>query len=162
EQARAGLADAEAKVLAAKSAVDNQRAGVSGANANLSALKAQRDDAFNLLQRQEALAKAGLIPTRDLESTQSSFRAAEARYNQAAAQLEQARVSEQTSAGSGLAQAQAQVKQAKAQVQQTEAAVKLAEVNLSHTTITSPIDGVVVSRNVDVGQTVAASLSAPT
>jgi HlyD family secretion protein len=38
----------------------------------------------------------------------------------------------------------------------------LAEVNLSHTTITSPIDGVVVSRDVNVGQTVAASLSAPT
>jgi HlyD family secretion protein len=162
EQARASLADAEAKVLAAKSAVDNQRAGVSGANANLAALKAQRDDAFNLLQRQEALAKAGLIPTRDLESTQSSYRSAEARFNQAAAQLEQARVSEQNSAGSGVAQALAQVKQAKAQVQQTEAAVKLAEVNLSHTTITSPIDGVVVSRNVDVGQTVAASLQAPT
>src|SRR6185295_11114237 len=40
--------------------------------------------------------------------------------------------------------------------------LSLAEVNLSHTTITSPIDGIVVSRDVNVGQTVAASLSAPT
>jgi HlyD family secretion protein len=47
-------------------------------------------------------------------------------------------------------------------VQQAEAALRLAEVNLTHTTITSPIDGVVVSRDVNVGQTVAASLSAPT
>ena len=54
------------------------------------------------------------------------------------------------------------VQQAQAQVQQPEAALRLAEVNLSHTTITSPIDGVVVSRDVNVGQTVAASLSAPT
>src|SRR6202022_94204 len=59
-------------------------------------------------------------------------------------------------------QSQAQVQQAQAQVQQAEAALSLAEVNLSHTTIPSPIDGIVVSRAVDVGQTVAASLSAPT
>jgi HlyD family secretion protein len=59
-------------------------------------------------------------------------------------------------------QAQAQVVQAQAQVQQAEAALRLAEVNLEHTTIVSPIDGVVVSRDVNVGQTVAASLSAPT
>ena len=59
-------------------------------------------------------------------------------------------------------QSQAQVEQAQAQVQQAEAALRLAEVNLAHTTITSPIDGVVVSRDVNVGQTVAASLSAPT
>jgi HlyD family secretion protein len=59
-------------------------------------------------------------------------------------------------------QSQAQVQQAQAQVQQTEAALRLAQVNLAHTTINSPIDGIVVSRDVDVGQTVAASLSAPT
>jgi HlyD family secretion protein len=59
-------------------------------------------------------------------------------------------------------QSQAAVSQAQAQVQQSEAALRLAEVNLAHTTITSPIDGIVVSRDVNVGQTVAASLSAPT
>jgi HlyD family secretion protein len=59
-------------------------------------------------------------------------------------------------------QSQASVQQAAAQVQQAEAALSLAEVNLSHTTIASPIDGIVVSRDVNVGQTVAASLSAPT
>jgi HlyD family secretion protein len=59
-------------------------------------------------------------------------------------------------------QSQAGVQQAQAQVQQAEAALRLAEVNLAHTTITSPIDGIVVSRDVNVGQTVAASLSAPT
>src|SRR5438034_11753419 len=85
-------------------------------------------------------------------------------------------LSEQSSASAGVAQsqaqvqqsqaqvqqAQAQVEQAQAQVQQAEAALRLAEVNLAHTTITSPIDGIVVSRDVNVGQTVAASLSAPT
>src|SRR5262249_15845922 len=162
EQARANLADAKAKLLAAKSTVENQRAGVSGANANLAALKAQRDDAQSLLRRQEALAKNGLIPERDLEAARASYNAAEARYNQAAAQLDQAQVSERMSASSGVAQAEAQVKQAEAQIQQIQAALKMAEVNLSYTTIRSPIDGVVVSRNVDKGQTVAASLQAPT
>jgi HlyD family secretion protein len=162
EQARASLADARAKVLAARSTVQNQRAGVSSANANLAALKAQRDDAQSLLERQETLSSSGLIPQRDLESARTSFRAADARYTQALAQLDQARVSEQSASSAGLAQSQAQVQQAEAQVQQATAALRLAEVNLSHTTIRSPIDGVVVSRDVDVGQTVAASLSAPT
>jgi HlyD family secretion protein len=62
----------------------------------------------------------------------------------------------------GVEQSQAQVQAAQAQVQQAAAALQLAEVNLAHTTITSPIDGIVVSRDVNVGQTVAASLSAPT
>src|SRR5207237_7457135 len=63
------------------------------------------------------------------------------------------------------AQAQAarsQVAQAQAQAAQAKAAVDLAQVNLDHTIIKAPIDGVVVARNVDVGQTVAASLQAPT
>ncbi len=51
---------------------------------------------------------------------------------------------------------------AKASLAQAEAQLNQARVNLSYTNITSPIDGVVISRSVDVGQTVAASLSAPT
>lgn len=161
DQAKASAADAQAKLLAAKANVQNLQAGVSSANANLSALKAQMDDAASLLKRQKALADAGIAAERDLESARTAYNAAEARYKQALAQLEQARSSEQSSATAGVAQAEAQVKQTQAQVKQTEASLKLAEVNLSHTTIVSPIDGVVVSRNVDVGQTVAASFSAP-
>jgi HlyD family secretion protein len=162
EQAKANLANAQSRVLTAEADVSTQRSGVSGATANLAALKAQRDDAAKLLERQQALASSGLVPERDLESVRASYNMAEARYNQATAQLDQAKVSEHTAANAGLAAARAQVQQAKAQVQQAEAALRLADVNLSHTTIASPIDGVVVSRNVDVGQTVAASLSAPT
>ena len=49
-----------------------------------------------------------------------------------------------------------------AQVKQSTAALQAAQIDLDHTNITAPVDGVVVSRNVDVGQTVAASLAAPT
>jgi HlyD family secretion protein len=58
--------------------------------------------------------------------------------------------------------AEAQLRAAEANVRQKEGAVQQASVDLERTVIRSPVDGVVVSRNVDVGQTVAASLSAPT
>ena len=57
--------------------------------------------------------------------------------------------------------AQAALDRSQAELKQARASVDQARVNLDHTTITSPIDGVVVARNVDVGQTVAASLQAP-
>ena len=173
---RAGVTDAQAKAVAARSTVQNSQAGVSGAEANLAVLKAQQDDALSLLKQQEALVQSGVIAQRELDIAKTSYRTAQARYDQAVAQLDQAKLSTQSAQVSGVAQSQAQVQQsqaqvqqsqaqvlqAQAQVQQAEAALHLAEVNLSHTTITSPIDGVVVSRDVNVGQTVAASLSAPT
>lgn len=173
---RAGVSDAQAKALAARSTVQNNQSGVSSAQANLAVLKAQLDDALAFLKQQEYLMKSGVIAQRDYDLANTAYKTAEARYNQAAAQLSQAVLSEQSSAGSGVAQSQAQVQQSQAQVQQSqaqvqqsqaqvqqaEAALRLAEVNLAHTTITSPIDGIVVSRDVNVGQTVAASLSAPT
>jgi len=58
--------------------------------------------------------------------------------------------------------AAANVTQAEAQVSQKAAALAVAQTNLNYTVIRSPIDGTVVARNVDVGQTVAASLQAPT
>ena len=173
---RAGVSDAQARAQAASSTAQNNQAGVAAAQANLAVLKAQQDDALSLLKQQEALVKGGVIAQRDLETAQTAFRTAQARYKQGVAQLNQAQLSQQMSATSGIAQSQAQVQQsqaqvgqsqaqvqaAEAQVQQAAAALQLAEVNLAHTTITSPIDGVVVSRDVNVGQTVAASLSAPT
>lgn len=120
--------------------------------------------------------QSGVIAQRDYDLANTAYKTAQARYNQAEAQVQQAVLSQQSSASSGIAQSkaqlqqsqaqvqqtQAQVQQAQAQVQQAQAALQLAEVNLAHTTITSPIDGIVVSRDVNVGQTVAASLSAPT
>jgi HlyD family secretion protein len=173
---RASVSDAQARALAARSTAQNSQAGVSSAQANLAVLKAQQDDALSLLKQQESLLKSGVIAQRDYDTAKTAYQAAEARYNQAAAQVNMAVYTEQSASGAGIAQSQAQVQQsqaqvqqsqaqvqqAQAQVQQAQAALTLAEVNLTHTTITSPIDGIVVSRNVDVGQTVAASLSAPT
>ena len=65
-------------------------------------------------------------------------------------------------ANASVGAAEANITQAEAQISQKEAAVAVAQTNLDYTVIRSPIDGTVVARNVDVGQTVAASLQAPT
>jgi HlyD family secretion protein len=70
-------------------------------------------------------------------------------------------VAKQNSSQSELDQAKATLHQAEAQLKIKEGALQKAKVDLDHCTITSPIDGIVISRSVDVGQTVAASLSAP-
>src|SRR4051812_40726931 len=70
-------------------------------------------------------------------------------------------VAKQNSAQSDLDQATANLHQAEANVKIKQGALEKAKADLDHCTITSPIDGIVISRNVDVGQTVAASLQAP-
>jgi HlyD family secretion protein len=91
------------------------------------------DDAQNKLRRAKDLFAAGLIPATDLETADTTAR-----------------------------QAEASLKAAQAQVTQAQASLNQSRVNLSHTVITAPVDGIVISRNVDVGQTVAASMAAPT
>jgi RND family efflux transporter MFP subunit len=190
QQARAGVTTAQAGTFAAKSTVQNNQSGVISAEANVSVMKAEMDNAQVVLNQDQSLASKGVISQRELQTSQTAFKTAQARYEQAIAQLNQAKLSQQSSSNSGVVQsnaavqqAQAQVKQAEAQVQQSlagikqaetqvqegqaqieqaEASLKLAEINQNNLTIISPIDGVVVSRDVEIGQTVAASLSAPT
>lgn len=70
--------------------------------------------------------------------------------------------SEMDTAETNLHSAEAQHKVTQAQVGQAQAALKIAETNLQYTNITSPVNGIVISRSVDVGQTVAASFQTPT
>jgi len=91
-------------------------------------------------ERTSALARGNLASPQELDAAKAAFAVAEASVDVADANLTQAR----------------------AQVSQKAAAQSVARTNLDHTVIRSPIDGTVVARNVDVGQTVAASLQAPT
>jgi HlyD family secretion protein len=150
--AQANLANAEAGVQAALTDINNQKANVVAAQANDLANRAQRDDAIALAKRNEQL--RGIIPDRDIESSENQAKVAAARYEQSTSQINQAQAQ--------VRMAEARLKQAQAEVQQAQAQLTQASVNLQHATVASPIDGVVVSRNVDVGQTVAASLQAPT
>ena len=152
DNSRANVGNAEAAVAAAETDINNQRANIQAAKANQEVTKVQRDDALALVKRYEAL--KDVLSGRDLEAAKAQAGAAAARYEQAVAQVGQTQAAS-ASAKAKLDQAKASVAQARAQLQQSQ-------LNLDHSIIPSPIDGVVVSRAVDVGQTVAASLSAPT
>ena len=113
--------------------VEQARATVVRLQAEVERAKVQVVDADLKLRRARELASAALIAATELE-------AAEATAGQAASSL----------------------KAAEAQVVQARASLNQSQVNLGHATIEAPIDGVVLSRSVDVGQTVAASMQAPT
>jgi HlyD family secretion protein len=151
--ATANLKAAEAHVRTAQAAITNQQANLKSDQANLAEARAARSVADLTLQRNATLLKRGLLAQSDYDTAKADAAEADAKFSQAAAVLEQAQA-QVTSADADLAQAQAQVEQARAQV-------RTSELNVAYTIIRSPVDGVVVSRNVDVGQTVAASLQAP-
>jgi HlyD family secretion protein len=152
DTARANLMNAQAGVQAAMTEINNEKANIEAAKANDAANKAARDDAIAIAKQNEKL--KGIIPDRDIQSAEAAAQVAIARYNQATSQIGQAQAQLQI--------AQAKLTQAQAAVKQSQAQLEQANINLQHSIITSPIDGVVVSRSVDVGQTVAASLQAPT
>jgi HlyD family secretion protein len=120
--------------------LENARASVVVAEANLAKAKANEVETGREHERAAALVEETIGSQQALDLAQANHEAALA----------------------GVQAAQASVAQARAQVRQREAAVSVARTNLEYTVIRSPIDGTVVARNVDVGQTVAASLQAPT
>jgi HlyD family secretion protein len=115
-----------------QSAIEQANANLTRADADLDRTRVALADAEVKLARAKELSARQLIPANELDG---------------------AAVARDTAA--------AQVRSSQAAVTQARASVSQARVNLSKTVITSPIDGIVISRNVDVGQTVAASLSAP-
>jgi len=113
--------------------IDQAEATLIRLHSELDKAQVQLEDAQLKLKRAEQLAADELLPQQDVDTARST-----------------ARVAETSLTG------------AKAQLTQSEAALTQAKVNLSHTVITSPTDGIVLSRNVEVGQTVSAGLQAPT
>jgi len=159
-QLQAQLAQANASWLSAQAAVQSAQSNVlamegaaQAAEANVERTQAALADAQKNYERVRQLVEFKVAAAMDLQTAQATLDQAAAAKQQAVAQVNQARSQAQASR-SQVAQAQAQAAQAKAQVD-------LAQVNMNHTVIEAPIDGVVVARNVDVGQTVAASLQAP-
>jgi HlyD family secretion protein len=113
--------------------IEQQRANVTRAEADLERLKVSLADAKQKLDRAKALFERQLLPRTELET-------AEVTVNSTQAQIR--------SSEAGLTQARSQL--------------NTAQVNLAHTVIAAPIDGIVISRAVEPGQTVNAGMSAPT
>ena len=120
--------------------LENAKANLAAAKANLEKAKAAAVQAKADYGRTVALNKEGVLSQAQLDLAKANI----------------------DSANAGVTGAAASVTQAEAQVSQKTAAVTVSQTNLNYTVIRSPIDGTVVARNVDVGQTVAASLQAPT
>ena len=168
DQARANVDAAQANVFNAQANTQKALASVQAANASLANAKAAvtkaqvaAQDAKTKAGRRVTLAQEGILSKEDMETAQETANAADADV-----QAEQAQVN---AAAENVKVAQAEAEAAKtqttatqAQVKQAQASLQAAEIDLNNTYIKAPVDGVVVARNVDVGQTVAASLSAPT
>ncbi len=167
-QARAQVAAAQATVLNQRAALaktrsdlENTRAALAAAHAQTAKAQVAVVDGQRNLGRQQELRQRALIAQADVDAAQVAYDSAIAQHEANVAQ-ERAQGAAVESAAAQLEVAEAQLENAQAQVDQTGAALRQAQVNLDHTIIRAPVDGVVVSRNVDVGQTVAASLQAPT
>ena len=127
-------------LLQAVACLENGKANLLAARANLDKAKAASVQASADYQRTVGLTKGGVMSQQELDQAKATT----------------------DSDVAAVSAAEAQVTQADAQVQQQEAALNVARTNLDYTTIHAPIDGTVIARSVDVGQTVAASLQAPT
>ncbi len=143
---RTGQVIARLEPSAFQAALEQSRAGLQDAEAALvqaradyGGLQVADRDAAVQLRRAEALAKSEIITEADLDAARTQMQAAD------------------DSVRSGAAS----VRQAEAAVGAAQSALQQAQVNLDYTIIRSPVDGVVLSRSVDVGQTVAASVQAP-
>ncbi len=161
ESARAAVLNNEAQVERARADVDNARAALAVAKAQTAKAQVAVTDAKRELGRKTELHRKELIAQAEKDSGQVVYDSALAQLDATLAQ-EQAQSSAINAATAQLKVAEAQIRSALAQVQQREAALEQARVDLERTRIVSPVDGVVVSRNVDNGQTVAATLQAPT
>src|SRR5262252_2478638 len=130
----------EGALSQAKADLGNAKANLAVAVANTAKAKANDVQTKADYDRNLGLARQGVISQQTLDVARANAESGAAQVSAALATEEQAR----------------------AQVLQKEAAVQVAQTNRDYTTIHAPIDGTVVARNVDVGQTVAASLQAPT
>jgi HlyD family secretion protein len=161
EASRAAVINQQAQVERARADVQNARAALAEGRAQTAKAEVTVADTGRDRDRKSELFGRGLIAKSDMDTAQAALDSAAAQVDSARAR-EQALAAAIESASAQLRVAEAGLQASRAQVRQKEAALRQAEVDLDHTQIRAPVDGVVVSRAVDVGQTVAASLQAPT
>ena len=160
DSAQANILNQQAQVERARADVENARAALAEAKANTAKSQVTLVDSKRDFDRKNELFRRDLIAKSDLDSSQAT-------HDSSSAVLDASRAKEQSlvaaigSADAQLKVAQAMLESSRAQAKQKKAALDQAQIDLDHTTIRAPVDGVVVSRAVDVGQTVAASLAAP-
>ena len=161
DTAKASVANSQALVQQAQAAIQAANSSLAAARANLVKAQAVADDAKVKADRRVAMVAKGADSKEDMETAQTTYKSDLADLNALAAQ-EHAQEDNVKVAQAQLNVSNSVLAANEAQVKQFNAALVSAQLDLEHTKIIAPVDGVVVSRSVDVGQTVAASLAAPT
>lgn len=168
DQAHASVRSAHAATLSAQAQLAKARADESAAiasqrNAQAIAAKDQASEvnARGQWERAQQLFKEQIMSRQDYDTAQANYEAATSQVNADRAQVLAAEQSVQ-SARASVEVSKSQVASAQAQEREAEAALRQAQINLDRTRITAPVDGVVVARRMDVGQTVASTLNPPT
>jgi HlyD family secretion protein len=158
---RAGRQVQEAQIEQSRADIARSEAARLDAVAKLAQVEAQLADAERILARQNDLGTRGFAAQAAIDTARATAEAQRAARDSARAQITSAEASKQ-SIEAGLKVAQATLGTFDAQIMQREAVVRQIEVDLANTEIKSPVVGTVVQRQVELGQTVAASLQAPT
>jgi HlyD family secretion protein len=151
----------QAQIERYRAELDNARSAYAGARAQTARAQLALDDAKRDLDRKRLLSEKGVVSASAWEQTQNGERSAQAQLNASHAE-EQSKTAASRAAEATLRMAEAQLANNVAQVKQRVAALRQAQIDLDHTYIRAPVTGTVVNRSVNTGQTVAASLSAPT
>lgn len=160
EIAEASLETKKTEILSYEAAVENAKASLIAAQAATKKAKVTLENAELNLNRQKSLIDQEFIAKNEYDSAKTTYESAMASLEQMKAQ-EDAAKTKITSAEVSLNIAIAKIKEYEAQVRLKQAALDKRNVDLENTVIRSPVDGIVIDRSIDVGQTVAASLQAP-
>lgn len=167
EQASASLTQAKAAVVTAQATLAKSQSDLASAEANIVSQQAnlvKAQSAVNLARvendRRQIMVVNGSTSQEDADTSKANYEQAVAGVQAAQAALNAAQAAAE-SARKAVDVAKDQLDEAKANIDQDQAILAQAQLNLDHTRILAPVDGTVESRNMDVGQTVAASFQAP-
>ena len=168
DQATATLRSATAARITAEAQLEKAKSDLSGAiateksaEANLTKDQANAANAKAQFDRMAALVKEQVMSPQDYDTAKAAADSSQAQVAADHAQIDAANQNV-VSAQAEVRVCENQLASAQALERQAEAALRQAQINLDHTRIIAPVDGTVIARRMDVGQTVASSLSPPT
>ena len=168
DQATATVRSAAAARITAEAQLEKTKSDLSGAiateksaEANMTKDQANAANAKAQFDRVAALVKEQVMSPQDYDSARAAAESLQAQVTADQAQIEAA-TQNVVSAQAQVRVSENQLSSAQALEHQAEAALRQAQINLDHTSIMAPVDGTVIARRMDVGQTVASSLNPPT
>lgn len=167
DQATAASRSAHSATLTAQAQLEKAKADLSAANAsekNAEAIAAKdlanETNAKAQWERSEELLRAEVVAQQDYDTAKANYDASQAQVRADQAQIDAAQQNMQ-SAKASIQVAESQLAGAQAQERQSQSALQQAQISLDRTRIMAPVDGTVIARRMDVGQTVASSLNPP-